>query len=141
MGILIGSLEAGGAQRMALALAHDLLFDGFTSAVECEVYEMIVGPLNYSFGNFKIEPRDANDIGAATTATPATDVTIAGLMFDPAPICITAGDTVTWTNTDGVGHTVTERLASEDSAMNANIPTTPAFDEMVAATAAPWPAH
>jgi glycosyltransferase involved in cell wall biosynthesis len=29
VGILIGSLEAGGAQRMALALAHDLLRDGW----------------------------------------------------------------------------------------------------------------
>ncbi|MBK1670554.1 hypothetical protein CKO28_21260 [Rhodovibrio sodomensis] len=29
VGILIGSLEAGGAQRVALALAHDLLFDGW----------------------------------------------------------------------------------------------------------------
>jgi plastocyanin len=40
--------------------------------------------------------------GAATAASP--DVTIAGLEFSPATVTVTAGDTVTWTNTDPEWH-------------------------------------
>jgi plastocyanin len=34
-------------------------------------------------------------------------VTIAGFAFDPSTVEVTAGATVTWTNEDGVAHTVT----------------------------------
>jgi amicyanin len=55
--------------------------------------------------------------GAETTEQPAddggdaggagTEVSMADIKFDPAEITINAGDTVTWTNNDSVGHDVT----------------------------------
>lgn len=111
-------------------VVDDLLFDGFTSAAVCEVYASITGPLNYSFGAHKLLPRDAADLGTAVAATATTDVTsIATTGWDPTYICITAGDTVTWTNPTGIPHTVTERLASEESATNT--PANPQFDEQL----------
>lgn len=47
---------------------------------------------------------------AGTGAEPgagAAAVTISEFAFDPGTIEVTAGDTVTWTNEDGVAHTVT----------------------------------
>lgn len=64
-------------------------------------------------------------------AIASTDVDVQNFAFDAAAICISAGDTVTWTNLDAQAHTVTERLASI-TAPAANIPATPAFDEMLA---------
>lgn len=48
--------------------------------------------------------------GAGSSSTPAaggTAVTIANFAFSPAEVTIKAGETVTWTNNDGVAHTVT----------------------------------
>ncbi|HET9520267.1 MAG TPA: cupredoxin family copper-binding protein [Candidatus Limnocylindrales bacterium] len=44
-----------------------------------------------------------------TGSTLAADesVAIAGFAFDPAAVTVSVGDTVTWTNGDGVGHTAT----------------------------------
>lgn len=54
------------------------------------------------------------DAESITTTAPADDettggdaVTIAGFAFDPASIEVSAGATVTWSNTDGAQHTVT----------------------------------
>jgi len=44
--------------------------------------------------------------GAALAAEES--VTIQGFAFGPASLTIDAGDTVTWTNEDGVGHTATQ---------------------------------
>jgi plastocyanin len=52
----------------------------------------------------------ASAIGPADTAAPAAgtvNVAISGFAFDPATITIKAGQSVTWTNKDGVVHTVT----------------------------------
>jgi plastocyanin len=53
--------------------------------------------------------------GAATTEEPAggggggggTAVSMEGIAFNPAEVTVGAGDTVTWTNNDSVGHDVT----------------------------------
>jgi plastocyanin len=58
--------------------------------------------------------------GAATTEEPAggggggdggggggTEVSMAGIAFDPAEVTVAVGDTVTWTNNDSVAHDVT----------------------------------
>ena len=37
----------------------------------------------------------------------ATKVSIDNFAFDPKELVVTAGDTVTWVNTDDVAHTVT----------------------------------
>lgn len=60
---------------------------------------------------------DGADSTTTTTAAPTDggseaepggdSVTIAGFTFDPDTIEVSAGSTVTWTNEDGVGHTVT----------------------------------
>src|SRR5688572_30195875 len=71
---------------------------------------------------------DGGGGGAATTEEPAdtggddggggddddgggggggTEVSMADIAFDPAEVTVSAGDTVTWTNNDSVGHDVT----------------------------------
>ena len=60
---------------------------------------------------------------AATAAPPAATVapaaagavTITGFAFKPATLDVAVGTTVTWTNQDSVGHTVTADDASFDS--------------------------
>ncbi len=42
-------------------------------------------------------------------------MTITGFAFNPATITITSGATVTWSNQDNVGHTVTADDGSFDS--------------------------
>jgi plastocyanin len=44
-----------------------------------------------------------------------TQVVMEGIKFNPASVTISAGDTVTWTNEDSVGHDVTgDRFKSGD---------------------------
>jgi plastocyanin len=70
---------------------------------------------------------DGGGGGAATTEQPAgeddtgggdddaggggggggTEVSMEGIAFQPAEVTVSAGDTVTWTNNDSVGHDVT----------------------------------
>jgi plastocyanin len=46
--------------------------------------------------------------GGGSKGGPGTnEVWIQGMAFDPSTISITAGTTITWTNKDGVAHTVT----------------------------------
>jgi plastocyanin len=42
-------------------------------------------------------------------------VAIAGFAFDPAAVTVSVGDSVTWTNGDGVGHTATADGGSFDT--------------------------
>ncbi len=130
----VTDMDAGASFKEALIdsniIVDDLLYGGFfDNASECQLYATIVGPLNFSFGAFKIEPRNAADIGAPITAISSTSVAQANFAFTPAAICVTAGATVTWTNADLTGHTVTSRLPSQTTA---NIPAAPLFDEVLA---------
>jgi plastocyanin len=59
-------------------------------------------------------------IGIAGAAAATSAATISGFAFHPNPIVVTAGDTVTWTNNDPVGHTVTANGASFASGTIAN---------------------
>ena len=56
-------------------------------------------------------------IGPAPVAMAAGDptVTIANFAFQPATLTVTAGDTVTWNNTDAVSHTSTSDTGVWDS--------------------------
>lgn len=45
----------------------------------------------------------------------ANEVFIQGMAFSPSTITVTAGTTVTWTNKDGVAHTVTSTTSLFDS--------------------------
>jgi plastocyanin len=45
----------------------------------------------------------------------ANEVWIKGSAFDPATITVAAGTTITWTNKDGVAHTVTSNSGLFDS--------------------------
>ena len=52
----------------------------------------------------------ASSTGGSSGSAPAagaTAVTISNFAFSPAEITVKVGDTVTWTNQDSVGHTVT----------------------------------
>jgi plastocyanin len=46
----------------------------------------------------------------------ANEVFIQGMAFNPASITITAGTTITWTNKDAIGHTVTSNTNLFNSA-------------------------
>jgi plastocyanin len=56
---------------------------------------------------------------AGLTAAPAmaadSGVSISGFAFDPSTITVHVGDTVAWTNSDGVAHTATADDASFDT--------------------------
>ena len=55
-------------------------------------------------------------LGSIELARAATQtVTISDFAFSPATVTITAGDTVTWTNTDPVVHTATSTTGAFDS--------------------------
>ncbi|MEZ5176061.1 MAG: cupredoxin family copper-binding protein [Acidimicrobiia bacterium] len=45
----------------------------------------------------------------------ASEVTIDNFRFDPAEVTVAAGDTVTWTNRQGVSHTTTSANGTWDS--------------------------
>lgn len=45
--------------------------------------------------------------GTSSAVASTTDVTIQNFAFGPSDITVQVGDTVTWTNADLVGHTVT----------------------------------
>lgn len=116
---------------------NDLLFAQATPESLCDVYAFIAGPLNFGFGNYKIEPRDANDYGASTAAVvvdaATADVAIASTAsgFTPSQLCVYKNTALTWTNNDGIAHTATSRDATQ-AAPN-NIAMTPAFDVALAA--------
>ena len=48
----------------------------------------------------------------------ATKVTISNYAFSPATVKVKVGDTVTWTNQDDVGHTVTADNTSSDAPLS-----------------------
>jgi len=113
----------------------DLLYDYDTNLANpttCDHFDAIVGVLQYSFANYKIEPRGAADMVAYTAGgTTAGAVVVQNFAFTPGTTCVAAGTQVSWNNLDSVAHTATER----DPTMVApnNIPTSPAFDVTLAA--------
>jgi len=63
---------------------------------------------------------DTNNPGGNPGGTPgpgATEVFIQGLAFNPSSITVAANTTVTWTNKDGVSHTVTSNSGLFDSGL------------------------
>ena len=51
-------------------------------------------------------PEAATEAPGSLEGTGKSNVTMQGLAFQPAELTISAGATVTWTNEDNVGHTV-----------------------------------
>jgi len=50
----------------------------------------------------------SNNSGNNTAGTPGTnEVWIQGMAFSPSTISVAAGTTISWTNKDGIAHTVT----------------------------------
>jgi amicyanin len=64
-------------------------------------------------------PQSSQSSSSQESSTPnpveATAVTISNFAYSPAAIKIKVGQTVTWTNNDSVGHTVTADNASSDA--------------------------
>ena len=54
-------------------------------------------------------------LGGPAALAADESVSISSFAFSPATVTITAGDTVTWTNADPVGHTATATDASWDT--------------------------
>ena len=50
---------------------------------------------------------DDDDDGGGGGGGGAAEVSMEGIAFQPAEVTVSAGDTVTWTNNDSVGHDVT----------------------------------
>ena len=50
---------------------------------------------------------DDDDDGGDGSTGGGAQVTMEGIKFNPAEVTVKAGDTVTWTNKDSVGHDVT----------------------------------
>lgn len=58
----------------------------------------------------------STDMTATTSSAIATNaVTLNSFAFNPGTITVKVGSTVTWTNADDVGHTVTADTASADA--------------------------
>lgn len=60
-------------------------------------------------------PAATNNTKDSGTAVAATAVTIQNYMFGPMAIKVKVGDTVTWTNQDGVRHSVVADNTSADA--------------------------
>jgi plastocyanin len=57
-----------------------------------------------------------NSCKKSSSDMPGTnEVFIQGMAFSPSTITVTAGTTITWTNKDGVAHTVTSNTGLFDS--------------------------
>lgn len=62
------------------------------------------------------QPAQSPTVDATEPAGGATTVTIANFAFDPDPITVPAGSTVTWTNTDSAPHRIVGTTAGGFSA-------------------------
>lgn len=69
-----------------------------------------MGSMNMNTGNSTSNSSSSDQNPVATTK-----VTISNFSFSPAAIKVKVGDTVTWTNQDEVGHTVTADNSSTDA--------------------------
>jgi len=58
-------------------------------------------------GSSSAETTPATTSAAAGPALASAKVTMANFAFDPTPVTVKAGGTVTWTNTDSAPHTAT----------------------------------
>lgn len=59
--------------------------------------------------------------GTGSKGSPGTnEVWIQGMAFTPSTITVTAGTTITWTNNDGVAHTVTSNTGLFESGSISN---------------------
>jgi plastocyanin len=56
-----------------------------------------------------------NTGGSGGTVPGANEVWIQNMTFNPSTISVTAGTTITWTNKDAIGHTVTSDAGLFDS--------------------------
>lgn len=67
------------------------------------------------------DPATGNNNSGNTSGSAANEVFIQGSAFSPATITVTAGTKVTWTNKDGMAHTVTSNTGLFNSGnMNNN---------------------
>lgn len=64
-----------------------------------------------------IDSTTGNPAGSNTTSAGpgANEVWIQGMAFNPSSITVTAGTKITWTNKDGIAHTVTSDTGVFDS--------------------------
>jgi plastocyanin len=62
------------------------------------------------------DPNTSGGTGSKGVTTPgANEVWIQGIAFDPSTITIITGTTITWTNKDAIGHSVTSDTGVFDS--------------------------
>jgi plastocyanin len=72
----------------------------------------------------------AKPTSTATARAAATEIAIKGFMFQPNPVHVTVGTTVTWTNQDEILHTVTAgtRTYDDQHLQKEIVPGPPGFD-------------
>lgn len=134
-GVLVQINEAGVTQENADVLPannNETLLDGviriddaltnFTQPAACTFFDSIVGPVDYSFSNYKIQPRNAADMVVSTTPvmnavgdlTAAISIIGTGGGFSPKVLCVNATTDVTITNDDAaVSHDAVSRNPAE----------------------------
>ena len=82
---------------------------------------LVLGSLVLAACNSMTSPPDAGNTGGTVacpsggTAVATTSVTVRDFRFDPACIVVSAGATVTWTNTGMPIHTVTSDTGAPES--------------------------
>jgi plastocyanin len=84
---------------------------------------VVYGAIYYFFiakkGGFSAVMQQTSQLTPATSAAPATTaenpIQISNFSFSPSSLTVKAGDTVTWTNADSVGHSATADDKSFDT--------------------------
>jgi plastocyanin len=116
--LAIGLGELNGSGYTGVATLHDN-GDG-TTAVSVYLTEEYSAEGGETEGSAEGTPAmemgtPASDQSAQTSAGAQVAVSIVNFAYDPSPLTVNVGDTVTWTNNDGTAHTVTANDGSFQS--------------------------
>ncbi len=134
-GVLVQINEAGVTKENADGPGNNFnetLLDGviriddrlsaFTQPAPCSFFDTIVGPVEFSFGNYKILPRSTADmVESSETVTDSSadataSVSIVGVGaggYSPKILCVSSGATLTFTNDSTGTHDAVSRNPAE----------------------------
>lgn len=76
---------------------------------------LLLALLSISYSCTKSSTNDTSTGNKGVSTPGANEVWIQGMAFDPSTITVTTGTTITWTNKDAIGHSVTSDSGVFDS--------------------------